>query len=125
MIISLSQGMVSLSPLVLGVDSDLNGGSPQFTLTCISTGGPATTVTWARDSRSITEGTQSVVVNTTTAEYVHTLTVRGRERGLYTCTVGNMKPSSATAELMIQGTYTQWNLSNPDTNIGQNKVSLL
>ena len=29
----------------LTVDSDLNGASPQFTLTCISTGGPATTVT--------------------------------------------------------------------------------
>ena len=36
--------------LVLTVDSELNGASPQFTLTCISTGGPATTVTWTRDS---------------------------------------------------------------------------
>ena len=38
------------------VNSDLNGASPQFTLTCISTGGPATTVTWTRNSELVTQG---------------------------------------------------------------------
>ena len=38
---------VMLRRMQLTVDSDLNGESPQFTLTCISTGGPATTVTEA------------------------------------------------------------------------------
>ena len=33
--------------------------TPQFILTCISTGGPATTVTWTRDSVTITEGTET------------------------------------------------------------------
>ena len=43
------------------VDADLSGASPQVTLTCISTGGPATTVTWTRDSDTVTEGTETVL----------------------------------------------------------------
>ena len=92
------------------VDSDLTGDSPQFTLTCVSTGGPATNVAWARDSYTITEGTETVLDNRTTAEYTHTLTVTGRLGGLYTCTVSNDKPSVATAQLTVQGniyTYCQ------------------
>ena len=55
----------------------------QFTLTCISTGGPATTVTWTRDSVTITEGTETVFDNPVTAQYTHTLTVTRRLEGLY------------------------------------------
>ena len=57
--------------MTLTVDSDLNGTSPQFTFTCISTGGPATTVTWTRDS---TTGDAVTAFNdVTTATYTHTL----------------------------------------------------
>ena len=87
------------------VDSDLNGASPQFTLTCISTGGPATTVTWTRDSDTITEGTETVLDDRVTAQYTHTLTVIGRLEGLYTCTVANDKPSEAQSNITIQGMY--------------------
>ena len=45
--------------------------SDQLTLTCISTGGPATTVTWT----TLTEGTHTVLDNPETAQYTHTLTV--------------------------------------------------
>ena len=83
------------------VDSDLNGASPQFTLTCISTGGPATTVTWTRDFDIVTEGAETVLDDRVTAQYTHTLTVTGRLGGLYTCTVANDKPSVATASLTI------------------------
>ena len=72
--------------ITLTVDSDLNGASPQFILTCISTGGPATTVTWTR------------------AQYTHTLTVTGRLGGLYTCTVSNNKPSSMSSTYPVEGT---------------------
>ena len=85
------------------VDSDLNGASPQFTLTCISTGGPATTVTWTRDSDTVTEGTETVLDDPVTAQYTHTLTVTGRLGGLYTCTVANDKPSQDSAQLNVQG----------------------
>ena len=86
------------------MDSDLNGASPQFTLTCISIGGPATTVTWTRDSDIVTEGTETVLDDPVTAQYTHTLTVTGRLGGLYTCTVANDKPSEDSAQLKVQGT---------------------
>ena len=85
------------------VDSDLNEASPQFTLTCISTGGPATTVTWTRDSVTVTEGTQTVLDNHVTSQYTHTLTVTGRLGGLYTCTVANNKPSEDSASYTVEG----------------------
>ena len=75
--------------------------SPQFTLTCISTGGPATTVTWTRDSVTVTEGTETVLDDPVTAQYTHTLT--GSTAGVYKCTVENSKPSSATLNISIQG----------------------
>ena len=85
------------------VVSDLNEASPQFTLTCISTGGPATTVTWTRDSEMLTGST--VLNDTETAQYTHTLTVTGRLGGLYTCTVSNDKPSEDSATYTIQGAH--------------------
>ena len=87
--------------VVFHMDSDLNGASPQFTLTCISIGGPATTVTWTRDSEMLTGST--VLNDAETAQYTHTLTVTGRLGGLYTCTVSNDKPSEDSAQLNIQG----------------------
>ena len=45
----------------------LTEASLQFTLTCISTGGPATTVTWTRDSDTVTEGTETVLDDPVTA----------------------------------------------------------
>ena len=89
--------------VTLIVDSDLNGPSPQFTLTCITIGGPATTVTWTRDSVTVTEGTETVLDDPVTAQYTHTLTVTGRLGGLYTCTVTNNKPSSDSMMLRVQG----------------------
>ena len=87
------------------VDSDLNVASPQFTLTCISTGGPATTVTWTRDSDTVTEGTKTVLDNRVTSQYTHTLSVTGGSGmgGDYTCTVANNKPSEDSVQLIVQG----------------------
>ena len=73
-----------------------------FTLTCISTGGPATTVTWTRDSVTVTEGTETHY-DTSNYEYSHSLTVTGRLEGLYTCTVANDRPSSDSANITVQG----------------------
>ena len=85
------------------MDCELNGTSPQFTLTCISTGGPATNVTWTRDSDTLTEGTETVLDDRVTAQYTHTLTVTGSLGGLYTCTVANDKPSEASASFAYEG----------------------
>ena len=80
-----------------GVTYDFN----TQTLTCISTGGPATTVTWTRDSTTVTQGTQTVLNNPVTAQYTHTLTVT--TAGQYTCTVSNNKPSSDSASTTVAG----------------------
>ena len=77
----------------------------EFTLTCTSTGGPATTVTWTRDSQTAVGERRSEVVNGETAEYTNTLTVTGRLPGLYTCTVTNdVTPDGASVSITVQGT---------------------
>ena len=89
--------------MTLTVNSDLNGASPQFTFTCISTGGPATTVTWTRDSATAMGDAVTAFNDVTTATYTHTLTVTGRLGGLYQCNVSNSKPSHAVASLTMNG----------------------
>ena len=79
----------------------------QLTLTCISTGGPATTVTWTRDNVNITgEQNETVLNDPVTAQYTHTLTVT--TAGVYNCTVANNKPSSANATTTVAGIYSQY-----------------
>ena len=73
-----------------------------FTLTCISTGGPATTVTWARDNVTITEGTVTHY-DVDNGSYANILTVTERLGGLYTCTVANDRPSNDSANITVQG----------------------
>ena len=93
------------SNIVFTEISDLNGATPQFTLNCTSTGGPATNVTWTRNSDIVTEGTETVLDDPVTAQYTHTLTVTRRLGGLYTCNVSNNRPSYATMELHVTGIY--------------------
>ena len=74
------------------------------TLTCISVGGPATTVTWSRDNVTITQGTKTVLDDPHNGGYTHTLNVTeaGRQGTLYTCTVANSKPSSDSVSITVQ-----------------------
>ena len=89
------------------LDHDSNVESPQFTLTCISTGGPATAVIWTRNSKPVLgESTHTVLDNPVTAQYTHTLTVTGRKGGLYECNVTNNKPSTAIAKYTVRGILT-------------------
>ena len=84
--------------------SEVDAATPVFTLTCTSTGGPATIVSWQRDgvvvSGGITELTDPV-----TATYTSTLTVTGRETGSYSCTVTNSRSSATSQMLLVQGEY--------------------
>ena len=96
-------GMIKIDIVMLGVNSDLSGASPQFTLTCISTGGPATTVTWTRDSAPVVGEREIVLDDRLMATYTHTLTVTGRLPGEYTCTVANDRPSSDSESFTIEG----------------------
>ena len=97
-------GDISILRRTIAFDTSIGeANTPQFTLTCISRGGPATTVTWTRDSVTVTEGTETVLDDPVTAQYTHTLTVTGREAGLYTCTVANNKPSHDSSSLRVKG----------------------
>ena len=84
------------------LDSNPNEATPQFRLGCISTGGPATTVTWSRDSETLSQETESVLNDATTAQYTHTLTVTGKLEGLYACSVAN-EISNDSAQLNVTG----------------------
>ena len=96
------KGDVTIAINTFTVVSDLNGDSPQFTFTCISISGPATTVTWTRDSETVSGG-MTVLNSAVTAQYTHTLTVTGRLGGQYQCNVTNNKPSTATSQFTVQG----------------------
>ena len=67
---------------------------PGFTLTCLSEGGPATTVLWQRYGTTVGEDsdheTSQVIVDlSANTVYENRLRVRGREGGNYRCTVSN------------------------------------
>ena len=74
-----------------------------LTLTCNSSGGPATNVTWTRNSGQITTGvSRTVLVNPVEAQYEHILTITNIG-GNYTCIVENNKPSLNSSSLIVQG----------------------
>ena len=79
----------------------------QFSLTCTSTGGPATSVTWTRDGVNVTYDSTHVltrtVENTMTARYSNTLTVTGVEGGTYRCIVSNVRGAVTSPELSGDG----------------------
>ena len=111
-----------MSSVQFQLTSELNATTPTFTITCTSTGGPATTVSWRRDGTMLSDSstymmrdgkilndnstysiTSQVLTNAETATYNHTLTVTGRLVGEYVCNVSNNKPSSSSRMLAVVG----------------------
>ena len=90
--------------IIIGGSISISGDNPdQRTLDCISTGGPATTVSWTRSSTTVAEGTTETVLNDpVTANYTHTLTSTAGTAGLYKCMIAN-NVSNASAQLLVQG----------------------
>ena len=82
---------------------EMDGCTSQLILTCNSTGGPATTVTWTRDSTPVAEETKTVLNDPVTAQYTHTLTVNGSLGRNYTCTVANNKHSNSSSNFTVNG----------------------
>ena len=84
---------------------ELNRTSIQLNITCITTGEPATNVTWTRESDTVTEGieTVSVLDDRVTAQYTHTLTATEKISNFFTyiCEVSNNKPSLAAVHVQI------------------------
>ena len=73
--------------------TDLRAEVPEFTISCFSYGGPATTVVWVVDQTPLAEndtGTSQVILDTSQISvYDNRLTVRGRNAREYSCAVGN------------------------------------
>ena len=100
------------APNVTGVTFDRES----RTLTCTSTGGPATTVTWTKDGAVITPNTThqqtQMIVDTVGGIYQNTLTIAQSVTGenlygLYSCTVENSRGSSNRSEYFYGKTNKQ------------------
>ena len=92
-----------LESIIFRENSNNDGGSFLFTLTCISSGGPTTNVIWTRNSEVVTNGNGTVLDDSVTATYTHILTVTERLGGLYQCNVSNNKPSHDSSKITVQG----------------------
>jgi len=103
-LLCLNLGRVTISGEInFQLNSELDATTPEFTLTCTSTGGPATTVSWTRNANMLS-GTSQIVTNTETGTYTNTLRVAMREVGVYTCAVSNSRfRSPATRSLTVVG----------------------
>ena len=65
---------------------------PEFTITCHTKGGPATTVEWQNSTgykieRDSDHETSQVIVDTLNSVYESRLRVRGKESGTYVCII--------------------------------------
>ena len=83
---------------VPNISSPIEYNFTSSTLTCISTGGPATTVTWSRDNVPISESqstTQQQLTAISTATYHNLLTITSSNirdySGSFSCNVSNIK----------------------------------
>ena len=83
------------------------------TITCTSTGGPATDVTWSKDNVTIGLSMASmyeysqIIINTTSAIYENRLRIVDKSSeaaGNYTCQVTNSR-GGINGNLYIQGNY--------------------
>ena len=82
------------------------------TLTCISSGGPATTVTWTRDSVLVSQSTatqQQRLTDTETATYHNLLTINSSNisnyNGTFTCEINNSRGNSNLQSLSVYGEF--------------------
>ena len=101
---SLSAGQVTIPDEITFQLED--AGPPVFNLTCTSTGGPVTTVSWRRDGTMLSDNSTysitSQVTDGDTSTYTHALTVTGRLLGEYQCTVSSIRtPSGTTRSLRV------------------------
>ena len=81
--------------------------TPVFNLTCTSTGGPVSTVSWRRDGTILSDDSNytitSEVTDGTTSTYAHTVTVTGRLLGEYQCNVSGIRTPSGSRRSLTVG----------------------
>ena len=104
-------GNLVVTSLQFQLATDLNATTPNFTLTCISTGGPVTTFSWRRDGARVANNNSynispQVVTDGENGTYTHILTVMGRRPGQYECSLTNNRPSMDTGNLTVESKST-------------------
>ena len=107
-----STGQVTIpGEITFKLNTDSATDPPVFTLTCTSTGGPSTTVSWRRDGTVLSDDSNhdimSQVTDPVTATYTNTLTVTGRHDGLYQCSVSNIRTPSGISRSLTIGKKTE------------------
>ena len=93
-----------VSDVFLTVNSDLNGFTPTFTITCVSMDGPVGCVVWRRHKQLIPNpNATSTLINPVRGVYLHNLTVTERLGGPYSCSVANNRPASVYEGMYVEG----------------------
>ena len=87
-------GMLTTLAISFKLHTEPSVDPPEFTLTCRSRGGPATTVEWLYNNEPVEEDSdhmtsQVIVDKSSNTVYNNNLRVRGRQSGRYTCTISN------------------------------------
>ena len=105
--------LTSASVSFTALHTEPNVSPPEFTLTCRSEGGPATTVSWQRNGQPVEEDSEheaSQIVVDTAADtvYENRLRVTGREGGDYQCTVSSNRDDffGATGSTVTSTSFT-------------------
>ena len=100
----------SNEPANFTLHTEPNAGVPEFTISCITNGGPASTVEWHRGDLNIKLDknddyqTSQIILNTETSTYDNRLRFSGRESVMYTCIISNAREkSSVEKSLTIEG----------------------
>ena len=97
---------------ILHINSVINYNFTLRTLTCVSTGGPATTLTWRRDNVLISESQSTrrqQLTDISTATYHNLLTITSSNirdySGSFSCTVSNRRGSDTQSETLNRKLY--------------------
>ena len=94
-------GPAIASPLELDIVTPLFHYPPTFTVTCLTTLTPPTTLTWSQDGAPL-NNTAQVLIDGLSSRYANILTVSEDAPGLYSCTAGNTR-GAASLNITIQG----------------------
>ena len=96
--------------------TELTASVPEFTISCLTHGGPASTVSWTVDGvkvkgSDIDHETNQVILDTLhNSVYDNRLRVRGRRAGTYYCTITGSTTSLARSSKTITGYYLYFKL---------------
>ena len=98
-------GVLTLSAVNFTLHTEPSVSPPEFTITCHTQGGPATTVKWTVNAIDVLqnsdyESSQVIVDTSRNSVYENRLRVRGRHSGTYFCLIKSNQELMFTARKM-------------------------